>query len=483
MAGAEPGLATAIELRDMLQKRLISAVELLDHFNDRIKRFDPAFNLVISRNLDRARAEAADVDRKRAAGEALGPLAGLPITIKECWEAEGTVTSCGFEFLRDHRPDRDADAVTLLRQAGSVIFGKSNLPQGASDWQSFNPIYGLSRNPWDTGRSPGGSSGGAAGAVACGFTAFEMGSDIGGSIRIPAHFCGVFGHKPSYGLVPMRGHIPPMPGAVYEVELGVGGPLARSAADLAMLLPLMVREERRTLLRTARHDNLADFRVGLWLGEGSDYLLDDAYRAIIEDYVAELEKAGAKVERVAPPVDPAESYDTYLHMLFAIVGAGAPGESEEFAAHAPRDPTGIAAKLSRYMASSLPDWFALLERRERLRLGWEEYFGDYDVLLCPQVPILAFEHKAEGKGVHSEQLARRIMVNGREEPYLDFTWQGMATVAGLPATCMPTARQANGLPGGLQIIGPQMEDLTAIRFAELAEKAAGGYVPPPAVTG
>jgi amidase len=475
--------ASATRLRAMLANGEIGSLELLDMFCARIERYNPDYNLVISFDLDRARKEAAEADRKRSAGEEAGPLAGLPMTIKECYESEGMVASCGFEFLRDHRPERDADAVAKLRQAGAIIFGKTNLPQGASDWQSFNPIYGLSRNPWDPTRSPGGSSGGSAGAIACGFSAVELGSDIGGSIRIPAHFCGVFGHKPSYGVVPMRGHIPPMPGSLYEVEMGVGGPLARSASDLALMLPILARDDKARLLKPPRHEQLRDFRAGVFMGEGSDYLLDGGYGAMLESYIADLEKAGAQITRVSLPVDPQESYEVYLHTLFSIVGASAPGESEIFASFADGDETGIAGKLSRYMASSLPEWFGLCEKRAAIMAAWARFFESFDVLLTPQVPILAFPHMADGKGVHSEQLERRIIVNGREEPYLDFTWQGLATVANLPATCMPTGRQVDGLPGGLQIIGPFMEDATAIRFAELAEREVGGYVPPPALLG
>ncbi len=474
--------ASASTLLKLLRERAITSSQLLDLYLSRIEQHNPTYNLVVTFDIDRARREAALADERRARGESNGPLDGLPITIKESFEAVGMPASCGFPHLRDHFPDSDADSVQLLRAAGAIIFGKTNLPQGASDWQSFNPNYGLSRNPWDPGRSPGGSSGGSAGSVAAGFTAFEMGSDIGGSIRIPAHFCGVFGHKATYGLVPTRGHIPPPPGALYETQLGVAGPLARSAEDLALVLPLVAKPEARKHLRPARHERLEDFCVGVWLGDG-EYLLDNAYRDALEDYFAALEEAGARLERVPLPVDPRESYETYMNALFAIVGAAAPGEADEFARFIEGDPTGIAEKMVRYMRTTLPEWFAVQDRREHLFRSWASYFDRYDVLLCPAVPIVAFPHMAEGEGVHSEQLERRIIVNGKEQPYLDFTWQGLATVANLPATVMPTGRFVDGLPAGMQIIGPHFEDLTAIRFAEMAERAAGAYVPPPAVSG
>jgi amidase len=470
------GLLSACAQADLLRSGKISARELLDLMLVRGERLNPRFNAVVAFDIERAKAEAAATDDARARGVDLPPLAGLPITIKECYEAVGMPATCGFPFLADHRPQTDADAVVALRRAGAVIYGKTNLPQGASDWQSFNPVYGLTSNPWDDTRSPGGSSGGSAASVALGLTAFELGSDIGGSIRIPAHFCGVYGHKASYGLVPMRGHIPPMPDTLYQPELGVGGPLARSAHDLALLLPLLAGRD----LAAPRHRSLKDFRVGLWMGEGSSFVLDDGVRAVLENYAARLSAAGARIERVSLPVDAAASHETYLRTLFAIVGAAAPGEADEFAKCIPDDRTGIAAQMASYMRCTLPDWFALQDVRHHLFRQWADFFTRYDVLLTSPVPVVAFPHMADGQGVHSEQLARRIMVNGRPEPYLDFTWQGLATVASLPATVMPTGQLSQGLPVGMQVIGPFMEDLTPIVFAGLAEDALGGFVAPPA---
>src|SRR5690554_539105 len=465
----------ATEQIRLLETGKIGAAELLELYLERIDRFNPAYNLVVALDRDRARAAARETDRQRATGEPLGPLAGLPITIKDSFEVTGMPTTCGFEHLRDHRPAQDADAVILLRQAGANVFGKTNLPAGASDWQSFNPVYGISRNPWKPERTVGGSSGGAAGAVAAGFTSFELGSDIGGSIRIPSHFCGVFGHKPTYGLVPVRGQIPPPPGMLHQPELGVAGPIARSAGDLALLMNVLAPP-----LAEPRHDRLGDFRVGVWMGDGA-YRVDGAYRAALEAYVDDLRRAGARVEPVTLPVDPHESYEIYLQVLFAIVGAPAPQEAEAFERLADQDETGIAARLARYMRTSLGEWFELVEKRERLFRAWAGFFGEYDLLVCPAVPVLAFPHMAEGTGVHSDQLFRRIVIDGEPAPYLDFTWQGLALVANLPATVMPTGRLVQGLPAGLQIIGPYREDLTPIRFSQLAARAAGAFVSPPAL--
>jgi amidase len=475
MIDQQLAFASTTEQLRLLQSREIGAGELLEMYLDRIDRFNPAYNLVVAFDRDRARAAAEEIDRRRQAGEALGPLAGLPITIKDSFEVTGMPATCGLVPLRNHMPEQDADAVALLRHAGANIFGKTNLPAGASDWQSFNPIYGLSRNPWNPERTVGGSSGGAAAAVAAGFTSFELGSDIGGSIRIPSHFCGVFGHKPTYGLVPVRGQIPPPPGMLHQPELGIAGPIARSAADIDLLMSVLARP-----MPAPRHERLEDFRVGVWWG-GDAYRVDSGYRQALEAYIADLRAAGAKIEDVDLPVDPRESYEIYLQVLFAIVGAPAPQEADAFERLAGGDETGIAVKLARYMRTTLGEWFELAEKREHLFRAWARFFGQYDLLLCPAVPVVAFEHMAEGSGVHSDQLFRRITIDGQPAPYLDFTWQGLALVANVPATVMPTGKFSQGLPCGLQIIGPYDEDRTNIRFAQLAEQAAGAFVAPPAL--
>lgn len=466
--------APATEQLRLLESGQVRARDLLDMYLDRIDRLNPTYNLVVAEDRERATSAADDVDRRRAAGAPLGRLAGLAMTVKDSFEVTGMPTTCGLEQLRHHRPDEDADAVALLRAAGANIFGKTNLPAGASDWQSFNPVYGMSRNPWNPERTVGGSSGGAAGAVAAGFTSFELGSDIGGSIRIPSHFCGVFGHKPTYGLVPLRGHVPPPPDMLSQPELGVAGPIARSAADLALALSVLADRA----LAAPRRDRLGDFRVGVWMGDGA-YRLDGAYRRALEGYIDDLRRSGAIISEVDLPVDPQQSYETYLQVLFAIVGAPAPDEAQAFERLASQDETGIAIRLARYMRTSLGEWFQLAEVRAHLFRAWRTYFQAYDVLLCPAVPVVAFPHMAEGSGVHSDQLFRRASIDGEPAPYLDFTWQGLALVANLPATVMPTGRFVEGLPAGMQIIGPHGEDLTPIRFAELAARATGGFLPPP----
>jgi amidase len=476
---------SAVELREALRRKEISSRELLDLYLKRIERHNPALNVVVARDDEGAQKAAAQADNARARGEVAGALAGLPMTIKDAYEVVGMTATCGLPPLAKHKPARDADAVARLRKAGAIPFAKTNVPAGAADWQSYNDIYGRSNTPWDVTRTPGGSSGGAAGAVAAGFTSLELGSDIGGSIRVPSHFCGVFGHKPSYGIVPMRGHIPPPPGVLLTVQLGVGGPIARSAEDLRLALEVLAGPNDidgtawRLALPPSRHARAKDFRAGVWMG-GGVYKVDGAYREELDKFVDDVQRMGAKVSEAKLPFDAMDAYHTYLDALFGVVGGGDPAMADAMEARIQSDETGYAARLSRAMRMSLVEWFVSREKRERLFRAFKAFFADYDVLLCPAASVVAFPHDTSGD-IHASQLDRRLSVSGKPAPYFDnFMWPSIATCSNLPATVMPTGRFAGGLPTGVQIIGPYLEDFTTIGFASLLEAELGGFSPPPA---
>ena len=485
-----PVFSSAADQLDALRRKQVGARELLELQLAHVETYNPAYNAVVVLDEEGARAAADAIDDARARGVELGPLAGLPMTIKDAFEVVGMTATCGMTTLRGHRPTRDADAVQRLRDAGAVFFGKTNVPAGAADWQSCNALYGLTRNPWNPDRTVGGSSGGSAASVAAGFAALELGSDIAGSIRVPSHFCGVFGHKPSYGVVSVRGHIPPPPGGLLTVPLGVAGPIARSAADLQLALDVLAGPNEvdgagwSLAQAPPRAGRLADFRVGVWLG-GSDYRVDSAYRQVLEAFAADLAAAGARVAEATLPFPPAEGYDLFLRTLFAIVGAPEPAEADALLALAPGDDTGYAERLGRAMATPLGEWFGLLDRREQLFRAFQSFFTEYDVLLCPAAMVVAFPHDIdEHDGPHSTQLARRLTVNGERVPYFDnFMWPSIATCSNLPATVMPTGRFVDGLPAGVQVIGPFLEDRTTIGFARVVEAELGGFAVPPALAG
>jgi amidase len=480
--------SSASELLRQLERKEIGARELLELELARVETHNATYNIVVDLAVDDARSAASAIDDARARGEAVGRLAGLPMTIKDAFEVAGMKATCGMTELAAHVPDRDADAVARLRTAGAILFGKTNVPAGAADWQTSNAVYGLTRNPWNPDRTVGGSSGGSAASVAAGLTALELGSDIAGSIRVPSHFCGVFGHKPSYGIVPVRGHVPPLPGGLLTVPLGVAGPIARSADDLELALEVLAGPNDldatgwTLALPPSRRDRLAGFRAGIWLGGGS-YRLDAAYRQALEAFADDLRAAGVHVAEVEPPFDPAEGYDVFLRTLFAIVGAPAPAEGAALAALAADDDTGYAERLGGAMATPLGAWFDLLERREHLFRAFRAFFTDIDVLLCPAAMVVAFPHDiAESDGPHSTQLERRLTVSGEQVPYFDnFMWPSVATCSNLPVTVMPTGRLVEGMPAGIQIIGPYLEDRTTLRFAQFAEAELGGFTAPPAL--
>ena len=485
-------MRSATDLLALLRARKIGAVELLRLVLARLERLNPRFNMVVALDADGALAAAQRADS--APASARGPLHGLPMTVKDAWEVVGMTATCGIQPLAQHRPQRDADAVARLRAAGAIPFGKTNVPTGAGDHQSYNPIYGRTNNPWNVERTVGGSSGGAAAAVATGVSALELGSDIGGSIRCPAHFCGVYGHKPSYGIVPMRGHIPPPPGGLYTIELGVGGPLARSAADLELALDVLVSPaelERRAWsinLPPARHTQLRDFRVALWADE-KGFAVDARCIEAMQAYGEDLSRLGVQVDTTArPDLDPRQTHALYIAMLFSIFSAGMPEDAlRQFADAAvglPPDDQSYPGRVARAIKLSHIEFMHLAEERERLFRVWGKFFERYDVLISPIMPTVAFPHDTTGDEFgHIAQYKRSTIVDGTPRPYMDgLQWPGLVTVANLPATAVPTGRFIDGLPMGVQVVAPYLEDRTCLRFAQLVERELGGFVPPPATT-
>jgi len=487
MSGDDITYSTAANLVKMLAGGQISATELLEENLARMRKVNPKINAVVALDEDGARKAARRADESRAGGGALGPLHGLSMTIKDTFEVVGMTATCGLEELRDYRPAADAASVARLRRAGAIFFGKTNLPPAAADHQSCNPLFGLTRNPWNSERTVGGSSGGAAAALAAGMTPLELGSDIGGSIRVPAHFCGVYGHKPSYGIVPLAGHIPPPPGHLSQPQLAVAGPLARSAFDLELLLDIVtdVPELKQTAfrfaLRPARHDDLRDFRVAVW-NDASAYPLDGAYAAAIDALVEDLRQLDVKIDRVArPAIDPALSFRTYMQTLFGIIGVGFPPPLRDaIVANGKAAPDGSYPRMvADAVSQTYAEFAAAAEQREHLFRAWRDFFTRYDVLLCPITPTVAFPHDVARLDM-AAQFERRILVNGKATPYMDnLMWPGLVTVANLPATVIPTRRYVEGLPSGVQIVGPYLEDRTTIKFAQLVERELGGFTPPP----
>lgn len=477
--------ASARALLARMARREISSRELLDLFAARVERHDGTLNAVVTLDLERARARADAADAALARGESWGPLHGLPVTIKDTWETAGLRTTSGSPQLAEHVPRADAVAVRRLRDAGCIVFGKTNTPLFGGDVQTYNDVFGVTRSAWDPERTPGGSSGGAATAVATGMTAFELGSDIGGSIRTPAGWCGVYGLKTSYGIVPMRGHVSPPPGTLSAPDLCVAGPLARDASDLDLLLDVLagpLDEEAvgwRLALPPPRRRTLREYKVAAWLDDAS-FPVDAAVADRLHATVAALRAAGVTVdERARPTFALADCMRDYQRLLYAALAADYPRTTfDAFAARAASIDPDASDGFSRFVLFGTArhrDWLAARETAMRHRVALRDFFREHDVLLCPVTPVPAIPHD------QSEPMpSRTIVVDGAERPYFDlFAWISIATLGYLPAVSAPVGRTRDGLPVGVQIVAPYLEDRTAIDFARRLGDVVGGFERPP----
>lgn len=462
-----------------LAAKRVSAVELLKAALARHAETHKTLNAVVNADPERALEQARAVDDARSRGEPLGPLAGVPMTVKDTFDVAGMAASSGLAPFR-RRMVGDAAAVNTARQAGAVIWGKTNVPVMAADWQTTNALYGTTNNPWDVTRTPGGSSGGAAAALAARVTPLEIGSDIGGSLRVPASFCGVFSHKPTWGSVPQRGHVPPSPGSYAERDLNVVGPMARSARDLRLLLSLM---QTGSLAAKAPPAELAETRIGLWL-EDPLCPLDPEVRAVIGAFAGELRAAGAQVEPIVSPTDMRALLHAYQTLLGGVLGEDLPpGQLRSmemmrpFARRALARGAGPFSDATMAMAYTARhrEWLAADAVRARLRHEISEVFDDWHVILAPIAPVAAFPH--DRRPFRRRELT---LSDGRAVPYAAMlTWIGLPTALHLPATAIPAGRTAAGLPVGVQLIGPMGGDARCLAVAQAIDENVRGFTPPP----
>jgi amidase len=463
--------SSLIELVGALEARNVSARELLELHLDRIERLDGPINSVVTVEPTRAHEEATAIDQARAAGHSVGALAGVPVTIKDAVATAGIRSTGGAVELSDHVPDEDATVVAGIREAGAVVFAKTNVPRWSGDYQTYNEIFGTTNNPWDVERTPGGSSGGPAAAVAMGFTGFEIGTDIGGSIRVPSSFCGVYGHKPSFGIIPTFGYLDHASLHRNVADINVFGPIARSVDDLELLLGLLAAPNPddavawRLDLPPARARALGDFRVAAWLDD-EFAPVDPAVAAVMADAVDALEGAGARVDHVRrPDLDPAvASRDG----LILISSATAISDSEGENSAADGGGRGLDHRA----------WDALHRRRGETRRRWAEFFVDVDVLLCPVIAVPPFRHVQSTDGAN---WMHATLADHGDLHYSELIrWSALIGSAYLPVTVPPIGRTADGLPVGIQVVAPYLHDRTSLAFARCMQDVVGGYEPPPA---
>jgi amidase len=470
--------ATATQMLEALRAKRISAVELYELHVERIERFDARLNAIVIDTFERGRRQAAEADRRLAAGEA-APLLGLPMTLKESEQVAGLPQTAGIVGLREHVPDVDGQIAARVARAGAALLGKTNVPVALGDWQANSPVYGRTNNPWNLERTPGGSTGGGSAALAAGLTPLEIGSDIGGSIRVPAAFTGAYGHRPSETAVPRSGQFPrgnlPNPAQVMSVQ----GPLARSAFDLELALDVLLGPDVgddvawRIELPRARRERLRDYRVAVlpWY----DWMpVEPEVRESTEALAAWLRSQGAMVAEASPAFDWQRHRQDYVRLLVAQTSMTQPAEQRAAGAAALRSIGPAGAVAADGLTLDYAGFALLLERRAELQRVWAAFFRDWDVLVTPAFARTAFPHRDD------PPQQRTVVIDGRTIPYLDLAfYPQVAIFCGLPATAFPGGFGAENLPIGLQAVGPYLEDRTPLRFAQLLEREWRAFTPPP----
>ncbi len=476
----------AYRLMEALNLGQVTSVELLDAHLRRFRAVNRTINAVIKTDIERARERANALDRMRQDGRILGPLHGLPMTIKDTLDVDSMPATAGApQWSKRKKPVHDAEVVARARAAGAVIWGKTNAPYMASDWQSYNKLFGQSSNPYDPSRTPGGSSGGAAAALASGITPLEIGSDIGGSLRIPAHFCGIASLKPTYGVIPQRGHVPPAPEYRGQVDLNVVGPMARTVQDLKLLRGVIMQGAVGS--RSSRRLNLEGMRIAVW-SDFDTWPLDKDSADIITEAVNELPSLGADMTMAKPDIDPVELLDVYLSLLVPIVMMDTPVARRRFLTafrpwfqllqtfeRTPFTQHNWAIKSTQSHIS----WLKVDGRRAALKALMRDFFQAYDALIMPVSPTPAFPHDTSGN-----VLTRKLKINGNSIPYAsNLSWISLATTCHLPAVTIPCGWTEDRMPIGLQIVGAQGEDARVLDIAEACEGIFGGYRMPPSELG
>ncbi len=454
-------LRSATDAAQALSRKELSSRELTEMLLTRIDAVNPGLNAVVELRREAALRSARAADEATVRGDDIGPLHGVPMTIKDSFNVAGLHTTWGNPAFKDFVADSDATVARRLEQAGAIIVGKTNLSFMLADFgQTANELYGVTNNPWDPARTPGGSSGGAAAALSAGMTFLEYGSDLVGSIRIPASFCGVYGLKPSVGIVPLTGFQPPGPpaGPSDMLYMSAAGPLGRSAQDLRTALRVTGGHEGQAAkacswaLPPSRHTRLEDFRVGVVLDHERAPVSSEV-TAALSNAVDALARAGGKVVQGWPDgVDPVAQYESFGFHVRLFFAFQQPGEA----------------------FATLPEVVDHEHRRMAARAAWSRYFDDIDVFVCPANFTPAFPQD-------TRPFAQRTITTPEgERPYDNQAfWVSHASLPGLPALAAPIGRTRSGLPVGAQVLGPLYEDDTAITFAELLADAIGGYEPPP----
>ena len=473
---------SATVLAKKIATKKISSLELLNYYLGRIEKINPEINAIVVLDIKNAKKQARLADKILAKGDLIGPLHGLPITVKDSYDVKGLPSTHGNIDLKNNIANKDAISIERLKNAGAIIFGKTNVPLNLADMQSYNEIYGTTNNPWDLTRTPGGSSGGSAAALAAGLTGLDFGSDIGGSIRIPAHFCGVFGHKPTFNIITKCGHN--KPGVLVESDLSVLGPLGRTVKDIQLGLKVMLERDTiesrgiKVKLPTTHKKKLSDYKVAFWKNEKLAPV-DDDVMARIDAVAKTISKAGGKINfHARPNFKIKDQIEIFRNLLWGVIGSrSSEQEHNEMKAQLHEKNIKHLDANTKYVFQAKTQSYWQYEQfnneRQKLRLAWDDFFKEYDAIIMPIMPTAAFKHD------HSLMSGRFMQVGNQQIPYFDsIFWNGIAICSYLPATAIPTGLNSSGLPIGVQIVGREYGDLNILKLAELLEKVGYCFVAP-----
>jgi len=478
----DPAFATAHELAAAIRERRVSAVEVLEAHFARIARHNPALNALVTLNEEGACARAQEADAALARGQMWGPLHGVPVTIKDSFSTAGIRTTSGFPALANHVPDSDATAVARLRAAGAIVLGKTNLPLLVHGFQTDNPLFGRTNNPWNLSRTPGGSTGGGAAAIAAGLSPLELGSDYGGSVRIPAHFCGIYSLKPTDNRIPLTGHIPELPGHRGVRHVATPGPLARCVQDLALALQVMAGPDPRHAdvppvpLTPASEPSWTTLRVA-WVDDFGGITVTRDTRTALARLVATLQERGCTVARCLPEnFDFPGIWETYGELRQCEVGGAMTPELEKecaanFGVSAQSDDPELRG-MARRLNASLRQYTATLAKRDAYIAGVEQFFESWDVLLCPVTVGPAFPHCAPGTPIPVDEghVPYRLGGTAYTSPF---------NLTGNPVVALPLTRSNDGLPIGVQVVGRRWGEMKLLAVAERIAELTVPFERPP----
>lgn len=460
---------SATKLAEMIRNKQVSPVEVVEAHIRRIEEVNPKLNAFVTTTFERARGEARSAELRITRGESVGPLHGVPVSIKDTFETAGVRTVAGSRLLEDHIPDRDAPVVARLKRAGAIILGKTNVPEFAMDFRSENLVFGRTSNPWDLGRVPGGSSGGEAAAIASGCSPAGVGSDLGGSIRVPSHFCGIVGLKPTPGRVPVTGHIPVCVG---PFALGnSNGPLARRIEDLGLMLTVLAGfdagdpQSAPVPVRDYRQIDPRKLRV-MWYTSDGFAPVTQATRQTVERAAKALADRGLELAERRPA-----GIERAFELWYGFLGqAGVPGIVKMYEGREELMGPLMQALKAIVQPQTNEQFLDAWTGRDVLRASVVTEMMDYPIILAPVAAIPAFEHDHKGG----------FTVEGHEVEYLAaFSYTMTFNVLGLPGAVVPCGRSPEGLPIGVQIVGRPFEEETVLAVAAVLEEALGGYQRPP----